>query len=345
MIAGNRLNPTAKQIQPAEWAKHDAVWLAYPSHEDLWLESLPAVRAEFSALCKAIAGERLEILLNRPEDRTSAERDLAGLNLRFHMVPFGDIWLRDTAPIFTFAPSGNLSASVFRFNGWGEKYLLPHDDQVSLRVAESSGLTIARRNWVLEGGSVEVDGEGTCLTTEQCLLNPNRNPGLGRGTIETLLAESLGTTKVLWLKQGLQNDHTDGHIDTLARFVEPGKVICMRAASSDDPNFDALEEIYSDLRGFSDAKGRTLEVVTIPSPGILLDDEGEFMPASYVNFYIANESVLVPTYGVRHDEEAVYSISRLFPGRRTVGCSARSILEGGGAFHCITQQQPSERIR
>ena len=336
--------------QPAEWSRHSAVWLAWPSHADLWEESLPAVQAEFAALCRTIAdpdlktgacrGEKLNILLNTEKDRTTAENALTGLFPLFHSIAFGDIWLRDTAPIFVEGPEHSVVAMSYRFNGWGEKYLLPHDDRVSKQVAEASGLHLDPRDWVLEGGSLDVDGEGTCLTTEQCLLNPNRNPGLSRAQIEKLLGESLGVTKTIWLKRGLKNDHTDGHIDTLARFVAPGKVLCMRGERN-DPNHDALEEIYEDLRTSTDAQGRLLEVVAIPSPGSLFDEEGTLMPASYANFYIGNTTVAVPTYGMPNDSKAVEQIARCFPRHRTVGLSAKKILEGGGAFHCITQQQPA----
>jgi len=255
-------------------------------------------------------------------------------------VPVGDIWLRDTAPIFVKDEQGALRAACFGFNGWGRKYLLPGDDRVAGRVAARSGLPRTDHAWVLEGGSVEVDGEGTLLTTRQCLLNPNRNPGLDTAEIEAALADGLGAEKVLWLDEGLINDHTDGHIDTLARFAAPGVVVCMEARDGADPNAAVLDRLATDLATMTDARGRTLQVVRIPSPGLVLDGEGEVMPASYVNFYIGNRSVVVPTYGTAYDEAAVDALAPLFPGRRVVGRSARAILSGGGAFHCITQQQP-----
>jgi agmatine deiminase len=194
---------------------------------------------------------------------------------------------------------------------------------------------------VLEGGSVEVDGEGTLLTTRQCLLNPNRNPSLDEKAIETRLREALGVTKVLWLTEGLRNDHTDGHVDTIARFVGPGVLVCMEPADDDDPNAKVLLAIAAELESMTDARGGPLRVVRIPSPGLVPGEDGEPMPASYVNFYIANHAVVVPTYGSPHDDAAVAAIGRLFPSRRTVGIDARAILSGGGAFHCITQQVPS----
>ena len=331
--------------QPAEWDRHSSCWLAWPGHGDLWQANLAAAQAEWAALCVAIAeegGEALDLLVQDAAAEAQARKALAPVlaQVRFHPVPVGDIWLRDTAPIFVRDAAGGLQAACFRFNGWGGKYVLPDDDQVAERVATLSGLPRREHGWVLEGGSVEVDGEGTLLTTRQCLLNPNRNPGMTEANLEVALREGLGADKVLWLDQGLINDHTDGHIDTLARFVAPGVVVCMEAQERHDPNGPILDRLAADLAALTDARGRRLQVLRIPSPGLLLDEGGEPMPASFVNFYIGNHSVVVPTYGTPYDEAAVAALAPLFPGRRVVGRSARAILSGGGAFHCITQQQP-----
>jgi agmatine deiminase len=332
-------------VQPAEWDRHSACWLAWPSHGHLWQENLAPAQAEFAALCLAIAedgGESLNLLVENDAAEFEARAALApvGAQVRFHRIPVGDIWLRDTAPIFVKGPSGSLGAACFRFNGWGGKYVLPGDDQVGGRVAALGGMPMFKHNWILEGGSVEADGQGTVLTTRQCLLNPNRNPGMGQADIEKALQDDLGAEKVLWLEEGLVNDHTDGHIDTLARFTAPGVVVCMEASEAGDPNAATLDRIASDLAGFTDAWERKLKVVRIPSPGTVRDGNGDLMPASYVNFYIGNRSVVVPTYGTPHDGAAVAALAPLFPGRRVLGRSARAILSGGGAFHCITQQQP-----
>jgi agmatine deiminase len=318
--------------------------MAWPSHGHLWGNNLTAAQAEVGGLGRAIAeagGERLELLVQ--DDQAEAEARLAMKpvldRLRFHRVTVGDIWLRDTAPIFVQGPEG-LQASCFRFNGWGGKYELPGDAEVAGRVAALSGCPRRDHPWVLEGGSVEVDGEGTLLTTRQCLLNPNRNPGMNQAAIEACLREDLGAEKVLWLGDGLLNDHTDGHVDTLARFVAPGVVVCMEAMEAGDPNKAVLDRLASDLAACRDARGRRLEVLRIPSPGEVLNEEGELMPASFVNFYIGNRTVVVPTYGTAYDEAAVAALSTCFPEHRVVGRSARAILSGGGAFHCITQQQP-----
>lgn len=335
--------PLQPAVLPGEWETHEACWVAWPSAADLWQQDLPTAQAEFTQLCREIAScERLEVLVPDARARSSAEGALRGLNVRFHSIPFGDIWLRDTAPIFCRTQNGEIVATRFGFNGWGGKYVLPHDDRVSSHVAEASGMPVRSFDWILEGGSVESDGEGTILTSEQCLLNPNRNPSMDRAAIERALADSLGASKVLWVTEGLLNDHTDGHIDTIARYVGPARVVCMRASGSDDPNAEVLARIARELRAMTDARGRKLEVIEIPSPGRVLDEEGEIMPASYVNFYIGNKVVIVPNYGTPYDAQAVAELARVFPDRRVVGVPAKAILTGGGAFHCITQQVPAK---
>jgi agmatine deiminase len=335
---------------PAEWAPHDATWLAWPSHADLWESNLEPAREAFARLVAAVAeGETAEVLVpdeaNEAQARAALQPGDPGRShrVRFHRIPFGDIWLRDTAPIFLQRDVGGLSSVRFAFNGWGGKYVLEHDAQVAERIASRlTGLESFAMPWVLEGGAVDVDGEGTVLTTRQCLLNPNRNPVMGASDVERAVADALGCERVLWLGDGLKNDHTDGHVDTIARFVQPGVVVVMEPRTSDDPNRDVLLAIARDTRAMVDARGRRLEVVTVPSPGAVLGEDGRLMPASYTNFYIANACVIVPTYGSPFDDEAVARIAGLFPRRRTVGVDARAVLTGGGAFHCITQQQPAE---
>lgn len=347
-------------FQPAEWSPHVSCFLAWPSHADLWQENLPAAQKEFTALCEKIVdvdavslnrrGEFLEILVNDEAAHLQAKAALAHLcaagksehtpNVRFHAIPFGDIWLRDTAPIFLVNDQGEVACAKFGFNGWGGKYELNFDPEVSSRIAQLADLKTFAHSFILEGGSVEVDGEGTCLTSKQCLLNPNRNPDLNQKEIEAVLKDSLGVSKVLWLVDGLINDHTDGHIDTIARYVAPGVIACMETQDKTDPNFETLDAIARDLAKMTDAKGRQIQVVRIPSPGKVLNEDGDLMPASYLNFYIGNSTVVVPIYGSANDENAVAAIAKLFPTRKTIGSPAFAILSGGGAFHCITQQRP-----
>jgi agmatine deiminase len=338
--------------QPAEWALHDSCWLAWPSHGDLWKEGLAPAQEEFLDLCRSIIdidpetgqprGESIDLLVPDESVRLyEAKKALRGLPVRFHSIPFGDIWVRDTACIFVTNATGAVANVRFGFNGWGGKYRLPFDDQVSTRISGSVEMKDFTFPWVLEGGSIEVDGEGTCLTTRQCLLNENRNPGMSQAEVEAGLRDALGVTKTLWLRDGLLNDHTDGHIDTLARFVAPGVVVCMKALDpSNDPNHEIYEEIARDLASFTDARGRKLQISRVPSPGRVTDEDGRIMPASFMNFYIGNSTVVVPTYGTVFDDAAVAALAPLFPKHRVVGCSAFAILSGGGAFHCITQQQP-----
>lgn len=326
-------------LMPAEWSAHRAVWLAWPSHGDLWLENLKPAQDEFVAFCSAI-DEKLEILVPDATALKAAQSRLRGLPVNFHEIPFGDIWLRDTGPLFLKDGDGKVSAKCFGFNGWGGKYQLPFDPHVSVRVARAARMDIKKEPWILEGGSIEVDGEGTCLTTEQCLLNDNRNAQWRRSDAEQALQKALGVQKVLWIQRGLLNDHTDGHIDTIARFVGPAHVVCMKPSGTDDPNWEVLKEIARDLREMTDAKGRPLKVTEVPSPGRVLDEDGKIMPASFVNFYISNTKVVVPVYGTPFDADAVAAIGQCFPNRKTVGVSARAILAGGGAFHCISQQEP-----
>lgn len=322
---------------PAEWAPHKALWTAWPAAADLWGDTLDPARAEVAAMIRALAegGERVKVLAHGREAEASAK---LALGAAAQVLPgrYGDIWLRDIGPIF----DADGAAHGFRFNGWGGKYILPHDGTVAAQVAELAGARFAPHDFVLEGGAIEMDGEGTLITTRQCLLNPNRNPHWTEAAAERELKQALGVEKILWIDEGLLNDHTDGHIDNLVRFVAPGRVVCQAPWDSEDPNADVLEEITLSLRAMTDARGRKLEVVEIPSPGLVTDEEGEAIPASHMNFIIGDGAVVVPIYSDAGDD-AVNALAPLFPGRRVVGLSSHAILTGGGSFHCITQQEPA----
>ena len=326
--------------QPAEWAPHDAVWIGFPSHPELWEEDLEPARGEVVEFARAVhAGGRGERVILVAADEASADRAraLAGEAAEVIVERFGDIWLRDTAPIIVIGGepgSGGRAAVDFQFNWWGGKYALEGDDSVGARLAARTAFPLRFQTWIFEGGAIDVDGSGIGVTTEQCLLNPNRNPDLDRAAIEARLADSLGVDRLLWLGDGLANDHTDGHVDNLARFVAPGVIAIPAAAGADDPN----AAVYADARARAEAFG--LAVVAIPSPGAV-EREGEIIPASYMNFYIGNAAVVVPLYGAANDEAAVAAIAALFPTRTVVGFRADHILTGGGSFHCISQQLPS----
>jgi agmatine deiminase len=320
--------------QPPEWAAHDYVWIGFPSHGDLWLDDLTPAREEVAAFARAVwaggAGEEVRLVAADPVSARGAAT-LAPFATILE-EPFGDIWLRDTGPIIV-RDGGRREARSFRFNGWGGKYELKGDDDVGLRLAEGAGLESLRLDWILEGGAIDVDGTGLAVTTEQCLLNPNRNPGLSKADVERRLRDELGLDRVLWLGEGLLNDHTDGHVDNLARFVAEGRLAMPAPAGDDDLNAAS----YDDARRRAEAFG--LQVVPLPSPGRVIRDD-ELIPASYMNFYIGNAAVVVPVYGADNDDAAVEAIGALFPGRRAVGLRADHVLTGGGSFHCISQQMP-----
>ncbi len=317
-----------------EWAPHDAVWIGFPSHADLWEADLADAQREVAAFASAIhadgAGEEVR-LVAADEVAASVARNLAPFATVI-VEPFGDIWLRDTGAI-VLGSGEDRRAQGFRFNGWGEKYSLEGDDSIGERLAGAAAIPFAKADWILEGGAIDGDGSGTFLTTEQCLLNPNRNPGFDKDEVEARLKRDLGAQRIVWLGDGLENDHTDGHVDNVARFVSPGRV-AIPEAEPGDPN----AEIYADAaEALLDAD---LDVVVIPSPGLLEDEEGEIIPASYMNFYIGNAVVVVPQYGAPNDAAAVTALQDIFPDRHVVGLRADHVLTGGGSFHCISQQVP-----
>ena len=321
--------------QPAEWAPHRLVWIGFPSHADLWVEDLDDARSEVAAFAEAVhadgKGEEVHLVAADSESARAA----AALCPFATIVQerFGDIWLRDTGPLMV-SDGRTLAARSFLFNGWGGKYELEGDDTIGRRLAQRLGMDANRFDWILEGGAIDVDGTGLAVTTEQCLLNPNRNPGMRREVIETRLRQDLGIERLLWLGEGLLNDHTDGHVDNLARFVAEGVIVVPSPAGPDDPN----AAVYADARARAEAFG--LEVADMPSPG-LVERDGEIIPASYMNFYIGNAAVVVPLYGAANDDAAVAAVQGLFPERRAIGFRADHVLTGGGSFHCISQQVPA----
>ncbi|HYG27249.1 MAG TPA: agmatine deiminase family protein [Caulobacteraceae bacterium] len=327
---------------PAEWSRHRAMWLGFPSHAELWETDLEAAQDEVAALARALAGpggEAVRLMVCGDEAMAAARARLEGVaNIEFVPGRFGDIWLRDTGPIFT-SPD---EAAAFRFNGWGGKYELEGDDEVAAQIGEVQPARLSRHDFILEGGALDHDGEGTILTTRQCLLNPNRNPGWNEETAEAALREALGAKKVLWLGDGLRNDHTDGHVDNLARFVAPGVVACPIAWGRGDPNARVYDEAAQLLSAMTDAAGRRLTVMRVPSPGWINGEDRQPIPASHMNFLIANKAVIVPLYDdKRAGEFACEALRSLFLGREVIGLPSKAILTGGGSFHCITQQVPA----
>ncbi len=321
--------------QPPEWAPHDFVWIGFPSHADLWEDDLEPARKEVAAFARLVwaegKGEEVRLVVADPQ-AAEAARMLAPFATIVE-ERFGDIWFRDTGPIILKDGDGGRAAARFRFNGWGGKYRLEGDDDVGLRLAETIDLDAAAHEWVLEGGAIDVDGTGLAVTTAQCLLNPNRNPGMRGEDVEARLKAELGIDRLLWLGDGLRNDHTDGHVDNLARFVAEGRLAIPEANDDADPNHGAYDDAARRAAAFG------LEVIRLPSPG-RTERDGEIIPASYMNFYIGNAAVVVPLYGQPNDGRVVDAIAALFPGRTTTGVVADHLLTGGGSFHCISQQVP-----
>jgi agmatine deiminase len=317
-------------LMPPEWAQQDWLWIGFPHDAEEWPGYLARAQEQIAAFANAVAesGQQVRLLVRDTANEARA-RELCSPAVTLERRAYGDVWLRDTGPLVR----ADGSALRCQFNGWGEKYLMDGDQAIGAELARDAGLPVVEGDWILEGGAIDGDGTGLVVTTEQCLLNPNRNPLLSRADIEQHLAADLGFDRVLWLGDGLINDHTDGHVDNLARFVGPNRLALPRATGPDDPN----AAIYAD------AKNRALEfgveLAEIPSPGLV--KRGDVIePASYANFAITSHLVVVPTFGSVHDDDAVAAIAKLFPDRETIGLPADAVLAGGGGFHCASQQMP-----
>jgi agmatine deiminase len=327
---------------PPEWAPQKAIWTAWPADLEQWDGDLEAPRRDVAALVRALAGSnKVKVLVKGGEAEASA-RTALGADAELVRASYGDIWLRDTGPIFATANSRPL-ALCFTTNGWGGRFDLPDDATVGRDIAKLAGTPVTQFDFVLEGGAVEQDGEGTILTTRQTLLNANRNAWTAQQA-EAALRDALGAKKIVWIDEGLKNDHTDGHIDNLARFVAPGRVVCQSPEGKDDPNEDALNAISALLETATDAAGRKLEIIRISGPGAVRAESGEIIPASHMNFVIANGVVVVPVYGTPSAIEALGALQKVFPNRKVIGLPSHGLLgsgdAGGGSFHCITREEP-----
>jgi len=332
---------------PAEWAAHDTTWLSWPKNPLTFPpETLPKVEAAYVEMINALgSGERVDLLVDDEATEDHVRSLITTKNVAFHQIKSADVWMRDYGPIFVRRERGggaDVAATKWRFNAWGAKYDdLLTDDYTGMRVAESAGVRIFEPGIVLEGGSIDVNGEGSLLTTEQCLLNKNRNPQLGKPQLEGLLHEYLGVDNVIWLKEGIDGDDTDGHIDDIARFVRNDTVICMTEKDEGDANHAALKRDISLLSSYQDSSGKRLEVIPISMPHPVEADDGR-LPASYANFYIGTSTVLVPVFGdARRDGAALDTLGDLFKGRTVVPIPSRELVYGFGGIHCVTQQQPS----
>ncbi len=329
---------------PAEWAPHAATWTAWPYDEEKWLGYLEPVRQEFAAFVNTLARfEPVHLVLHDEESERDARQRLAG-PITFHRIPHDDLWLRDSGAIFvTRTPQlgpVEVAAVNWEFNGWGGKYPAQQDNQMPYQMARILGMGLFEAGIVMEGGSLEVNGQGVGLTTRQCLLSPARNPGLDEEALEGYLSRFLGIEHLIWLGNGLEGDHTDGHIDTLTRFTSPHTIVTAVCPDPDDPNHRPLQENLEILRSLG---GFRIVELPLPKNPLWLDSETR-LPLTYANFYIANGAVLVPIYGDPHDEQALEILRPLFPGREVIGLQSRYLITGGGSFHCVTQQQPAGAI-
>jgi agmatine deiminase len=331
---------------PAEWEPHSAVWLAWPYDEITFPDRVEKAEAAFVKMLSAVhASEPAELLVLDEEMKERAQgmlsaADIDMTKINFHVTDYADVWLRDTGPIFVKNGSGNTVITKWIFNAWGNKFPeLLKDAAIPEKIGGWKKLPVEEAGIIVEGGAIDVNGMGVCLTTEECLLNKNRNPGKTRADIEKHLGDYLGVRKTIWLGKGLVNDHTDGHIDEIARFVATDRIVCAFEDYPGDENYTALQSNYKTLTEASDADGRPFEVIRLPMPHVRYDD-GSKAPVSYTNFYIGNEVVLAPVFNDENDREALEILRGCFPGREVVGIDCSDIIYGGGAIHCMTQQEP-----
>jgi agmatine deiminase len=347
----NNRSPLPRELgysMPAEWAPHRATWLSWPHNLETWPVQLERVREAWVQMILALSPhEEVYLLVNDDPMRQDVTLRLktAGAvieNVKVIQIPTVDVWMRDYGPTFVVRnePDDPLAFNDWIFNGWGGKYkAYEQDDQVAKSIAELLGVPAFVHALVLEGGAIEVNGAGTCLTTEQCLLNKNRNPHLGRAELEQFLRDSLGVGQIIWLGEGVAGDDTDGHIDDIARFANAMTIVCAVEDDPKDANYAPLQENLERLRGARDALGSRFDLVTLPSPRPVLYQESR-LPASYANFYIANEAVLVPVFDDPGDQKALGILGELFPSRKVVGIRCTDVVAGLGAIHCVTQQEP-----
>jgi agmatine deiminase len=343
---------------PAEWEPHEATWLAWPKDPLTWPDRVPQAQEVFAQMIEALTpGEKVHLLVDDAEAeqkalRILAEKKVFKKNLFLHQIPTVDSWIRDYGPIFvkrSFSSSqpslsrgkGKLMILDWGFNAWGDKYEeLKKDDVIPQKVAPLLDIPVLHPSLVLEGGSIDVNGAGTLLTTEQCLLNPNRNPHLSKPQIEEFLQNYLGVNQIFWLAEGVEGDDTDGHVDDVARFVSTDTVVTVLEEDPQDKNFKALQENLKRLQSFRLPNGKPLKVIPLKMPNPVFSNDGR-LPASYANFYIANGVVLVPIFHQDNDEVALSIFSKIFPSRKVVGIFCEDLVWGMGAIHCVTQQQPA----
>ena len=329
---------------PAEWEKQEGILLAWPHNKITWPDATKVEGAWRSMVEALHGGEQIYLLVNDQEEEKHVMEILGGRvdmkKVTFLQIPTADVWLRDSAPIFVL--NGTERAAInWTFNAWGEKYDdLLEDKGMSDKISNALHEKAFVPGIVLEGGSIDVNGCGTLLTTEQCLLNKNRNPTLSKKEIEQYLKDYLGVRHIIWLKRGVVGDDTDGHIDDIARFVNPTTVVCMVEEDKNDENYATLKENYEILKKSVDQDGKPLTVIPVPMPHAVNDDEGR-LPASYANFYIGNDAVVVPVFDDVRDKHALELFQKLFPKKKAVSVESKAVVGGFGGIHCVTQQIPA----
>lgn len=349
------MKKTPKELgyrMPAEWEKQDAVWISWPHNRETWPEGISEVEESYVQFVKALhASEKVNILVNDETFKLDAIDKLSKFKVNisqivFHKIKNVDAWIRDYGPTFVINEKAKQKIAMVKwvFNAWGNKYQdLKEDEGIQYEINKFLKVPIFEPGIVLEGGSIEVNGCGTALTTEQCLLNKNRNPNLSKESIERCLKDCLNVSKVIWLKEGIIGDDTDGHIDDIARFVNKNTIVCAYEEDKSDENYNILNENYNLLKSMSDQDGKKLNIIKLPMPGIVKNKETR-LPASYTNFYIGNGVVAVPIFGHKNDKNAIEIIQKLFPGRKVVGINCTRMVYGLGTLHCCSQQQPSTEI-
>jgi agmatine deiminase len=331
---------------PAEWETQDGVLVCWPHRDSLWAPMLERAEPAFAAIVREISQDETVLLIARGDTDARRKLERAGARLdriRFYDLATNDTWTRDYGPI-TVLERGRPVLLDFEFNGWGRKYTAAEDNQATRRLHASGawGRTPLRAvRLILEGGSIDSDGQGTLLTTRSCLTETNRNPGLSRTVVAERLCAALGLKRVLWLEHGmLEGDDTDGHVDTLARFAAPDTIVFTACDDPRDAHYAGLQAMAAELRAFRRADGQPYRLIPLPWPAPCYDSRGQRLPATYANFLIANAAVLVPAYGGQRDAEAGAVLARLFPGRRVVAIDCSVMIVQHGAVHCSTMQIP-----
>jgi agmatine deiminase len=330
---------------PAEWEPHVGCWMAWPTRAELWGDHLQGARADQAGVARAIARfEPVTMVANATEAAEAAR--LCGPSIKVLPLPIDDSWLRDSAPTFLLGPRGTRAAAAFTFNAWGAKFdTYARDAAVGERIAAASNVTAHRSDLVVEGGGFLSDGEGTLITAETCVLNPNRNPGWTKSRAETELCAMLGMKEVIWLPGDVTDTGTDGHVDGYVAFIRPGAVLCEVVADPSDPRHEIMAENRRALELARDARGRPFELVPIAeAPRAVAADRGAWYCRSYVNLYIANGAVVAPAYGIAEDADVRETLRKAYPGREVVMVPLDDLFRGGGGIHCITQQEPAGKM-